>query len=405
MKIFLTIILVISIHKIQGQFSWTNTGFVKRENQNIVDSRNKTIKLDGVNLGGWLMWEGWIWGGGFTQEKKIFEGIKIKLGESAAENFKESIYNYFITRKDIQKISEECLNTVRIPFNHTILEDDDAPFLYKKTGWKRLDSILKWCEDYNVYAVLDLHSAPCGQSTLFTADPDEVDLWSSKICQYRTIQLWKAIAEKYKNRGIIAGYDILNEPNLKSNKLLIEFYQTIIDSIRTVDNNHMVFIEGNNYAQDFTMFEKLFDSNMVFEFHIYTWFTSLSKSIEKYMMLSKKLNVPIWCGEWGENAVNTLKKTIDEFHSQKNNISGNAYWTFKKQTKTFQFPCYLCFDKSKLWNKSINWLDNHNNTEPTTEEMNKGISEFINNIITQDVKLNNTLKTILEKCNTKSFEK
>ena len=225
----------------QGQAIWTNTSFVKRENRNIIDSRNESIKLNGVNIGGWLMWEGWIWGGGFTQEKKILQGIENKLGKKAAENFRDSVYNNFITRQDIQKVAEQCLNTVRIPFNHTILEDDNNPFIYKNSGWKQLDSVLKWCEDYNVYAILDLHAAPGGQATLFTADPDSVDLWTSKINQNRTIQLWKAIAKRYKNKGIVAGYDLLNEPNLKSNQLLVDFYQSIIDSIRIVDKNHIKF--------------------------------------------------------------------------------------------------------------------------------------------------------------------
>lgn len=402
MKIFFSVIVSFSLLTAQGQAFWTNTAFVKRANQNIIDSRNKLIKLNGVNLGGWLMWEGWIFGGGFTQEKKILSGIENKLGKSASENFRDSVYNNFVKRQDIQKIAEQCLNTVRIPFNHTILEDDNNPFVYKNSGWLLLDSVLKWCEDYNVYAVLDLHAAPGGQSKLFTADPDQVDLWTSKINQDRTIQLWKAIADRYKNRGIIAGYDLLNEPDTKSNKILTDLYQSIINSIRTVDKNHMLFIEGNNYAQDFTMFDKLLDSNMAFEFHLYTWITNLSKSLEKYKTLSKKLDVPVWCGEWGENTLSNLRKTINELRLPENNICGNAYWTFKKQTKTFQFPCYQCFDKTKLWNKITKWLDNNNEPEPTINELQNGISEFIRNIKTQNTNWNNPLKVILENCSTRN---
>jgi endoglucanase len=398
MKIILSTLLFVSVITAQGQAFWANTAFVKRENQNIVDSRNKPIKLNGVNLGGWLTWEGWIWGGGFTQEKKIFKGIENKLGREAAENFRDAVYANFITRQDIKKIADQCFNTVRIPFNHTILEDDNTPFVYKNSRWLLLDSVLKWCEDYDVYAILDLHAAPGGQSTLFTADPDPMDLWASKINQNRTIQLWKAIAKRYNNRGIIAGYDLLNEPNLKLNELLINFYTSLIDSIRTVDKNHMLFIEGNNYAQDFSMFNYLPDENMAFEFHIYTWFSSLSKSLEKYKVLSKKIDVPVWCGEWGENTLGILKKTINEFHLPVNNISGNAFWTFKKQSKTFQFPCYQCFNKTKLWNKITKWLENNNEPEPSNEDMRKGISEFINNIKTQNTTCNNSLKEVLSNC-------
>ncbi len=98
--------------------------------------------MQGANLGGWLLWEGWIWGGGYTQEKTIYNKIQTKLGTAAADNFRDSVYHNFITREDIKKISEQCFNVVRIPFNHTILEDDATPFVYKQSGWDLLDTIL-----------------------------------------------------------------------------------------------------------------------------------------------------------------------------------------------------------------------------------------------------------------------
>lgn len=218
-----------------AQNKWDNHTFIHRDNQQILDGKNNAVKLNGFNLGGWLMWEGWIWGGGFTKEKIMFEGIEKKIGYTEAANFRDSVYANFITESDIKKISEHCFNVVRIPINHTILEEDNTPFIYKNSGWKLLDTILEWCEIYNVYAILDLHAAPGGQASLFTADADVIDLWSSEKNQNRTVQLWKAIASRYKNKSIIAGYDLLNEPDIKNNKILIDFYKILIENIRTVD--------------------------------------------------------------------------------------------------------------------------------------------------------------------------
>ena len=276
-----------SISDLHAQADWNNTSFVHRSNQQLLDGQNNVIKLDGFNLGGWLNWEGWMWGGGFTPEKEINNSMVSIIGNSAMATFKDSVYKNFITRADIKKIAQLGFNVVRVPFNHTLLEDDLIPFVYKQSGWTILDSVLKWCEDYKVYAVLDLHSVPGGASSNYTSDPDSITLWQSNFNKKRTVQIWKALAKRYRNRGIVAGYDLINEPNVSDNIDLITMYNTIMDTIRMVDHNHMLFLEGNNYAQDFEMFNALHDQNTCFEFHIYTWFYSnkIAENFSKYTTL------------------------------------------------------------------------------------------------------------------------
>lgn len=383
-----------------AQAFWNDSTFVHRNGPHIVDGQNNIIRLNGVNLGGWLMWEGWIWGGGFTAEKDMYQRMQTIIGVAATNAFRDSVHKKFITRADIRKISEECFNVVRIPINHTLLEDDNNPYVYKPEGWQILDSVLSWCETYSVYAIIDLHSAPGGQNTGFIADPDPITLWQSASNQDRTVQLWKAIADRYKNRGIIAGYDLLNEPNVTDNNLLLSLYETIIDSIRSVDTNHMIHIEGNDYAKDFSMFTSLPDSNMLFHFHFYTWLipTTIASNLLTYTNLSASFNVPVWCGEWGENDMNQLDSTLSLFNNPAYKISGNAFWTWKKQWKLIAFPHYAGYFGSILWDKTTNWLDNTNNPVPTASEMQQGISEFLNNSELQFCWFNTILSDLLRVC-------
>ena len=194
---------ILSTDKLNAQAVWDNTSFVHRNGQEIHNGQNTSINLDGVNIGSWLMWEGLMWGGGLISEKDITTKMTSVIGPVAFNNFRDSVYKNYITRADIQRISNECYNVVRIPFNHNLLEDDTNPFVYKPEGWAILDSALKWCEDYNVYAVLDMHAAPGGQATHFIADPDSIDLWNSPVNKNRTIQLWKAIASRYQTEELL----------------------------------------------------------------------------------------------------------------------------------------------------------------------------------------------------------
>lgn len=394
------VLITISTNELRAQAGWNDSTFVHRSGQQILDGQNNVVRLNGVNLGGWLMWEGWIWGGGFTAEKDFNTKMQSVIGLAATNAFRDSVYKNFITRADLKKISEECYNVVRIPFNHTLLEDDANPYVYKQSGWAVLDSVLKWCEDYNVYVILDLHSAPGGQNTGFISDPDPVNLWQSSTNKDRTVKLWKTIANRYKNRGIIAGYDLLNEPNVSNNSDLINLYRTIIDTLRSVDTNHMLHIEGNNYAKDFSMFTALPDPNMCFHFHLYTWLspTTIAADLSVFTNLSNSLNSPIWGGEWGENDLTQLDTTLKLFNNPSYKVSGSAFWTWKKQWKLIQYPYYAGYFGSTNWDKVTAWIDNSGNPMPTTMEMQQGISEFLTNIQLSNCWFNTTLSDLLKVC-------
>jgi aryl-phospho-beta-D-glucosidase BglC (GH1 family) len=383
------------------QANWNNSTFVHQAGKYIVDGNNDTIQLNGVNLGGWLMWEGWIWGGNFTQEKTIYSDIETIVGTSEADAFREAVYDNYITKADIQAISEQCFNVVRVPFNHFILEDDFNPYVYKQSGWDRLDSLLSWCEEFNVYAVLDLHSAPGGQSGLFTSDPDFIiNLWNGSINQQRTVRLWKAIANRYQNRGIIAGYDLLNEPDVAEDTMLVYMYEQILDSVRSVDNNHMVFIEGNNFANDFSIFSSPLDNNMSYEFHFYTWFFNASQadSLAKFTELSDTSQIPIWCGEWGENDYTNLSASQALFKDPLYNVSGQAIWTWKKMEKPNAYPDHVGIDSTFNWNKTIKWIGFNSNPQPTYTEMTNGMAEFLNNSLMANCHMNQTFNQIIYEC-------
>lgn len=386
---------------IQAQAVWNNSTFVHRSNKQILDGQNSPISLNGVNLGGWLLWEGWIWGGGYTQQKTIYNNIKTVIGTSAADAFTDSVNRCFISRQDIKKISEQCYNVVRIPFNSSLLEDDLTPYVYKPAGWAVLDSVLAWCEAYNVYAVLDMHSAPGGQSNAFTADPDLfINLWNGAINQKRTKLMWKAIAGRYKNRGIIAAYDLLNEPNVSSDSVLIAMYNDITDSIRTVDQNHMLSIEGNNFATDFSMFTTLHDPNTSFQFHFYTWFfnNAIASHLAPFTAFSNSINAPIWCGEWGENNYQPIDTTRKLLSDPAYGVSGSAFWTWKKMRIGSSYPFYNGIDTSYAWTKSITWICNTSAPQPTAAEMQAGIASFIHNARIAQCVYNDTMSKAVGTC-------
>ena len=46
----------------------------------LVDAQGKPVIVRGVNLGGWLMWEGWMFGKGFVSESEIVKKLDTLAG-------------------------------------------------------------------------------------------------------------------------------------------------------------------------------------------------------------------------------------------------------------------------------------------------------------------------------------
>jgi endoglucanase len=374
------------------------TGFIHVSNGNIVDGQEKPVVLHGVNLGGWLLWEGWIWGSGFTSETKIDSKLTELYGKEEADKFRWSVYNNMITEEDIKAISGLCMNVVRVPFNHTLLEDDSNPYVYKEEGFRLLDRLLGWCEKYNVYVILDLHSAPGGQSKFFIADPDKIRLWDSPGNQKRTYALWKAIAARYKDRTIIAGYDLLNEPLAPKDEQLKAFYRNAIDTIRKVDTNHMIILEGTKFATAFDVFDKAMDSNQIFSFHLYTWLVKdIRAKTDKLDAFAKKVGVPLWCGEWGENKIAELKETNDLFYKNNYRFCGTAMWTWKKFFIPNRHPAINTIPAGDEWLHVMKWISGVK-PMPDPQTAQKGKEQFLEAIKYKSSNADAEMYHLLKQC-------
>ena len=324
--------------------------FIKVKGRNFYFN-DKKIMLFGYGIGSWLNLEHFMIGLPGT-DSQIRSAFINAYGKENAVKFWRKFYKSFINEDDFNFFKRIGINTLRIPFNYRLFEDDQNPYFYKKEGFKEVDRILKLCEKYELFIVLDLHAAPGGQNPDWHSDNAiGVNLfWEYSDFRKRTISLWKYIAKKYVSNKWIAGYDLLNEPVLwnQDRKLFNQFYTELISEIRKIDKNHILFVEGNLYGTDFKIFEPFEDPDVALSFHYYPFMRqSLSKKkSQKERILetlkndvpleymTEKLNRPIWCGETGalfnygnrtqhESMLKDILKIYKEF-----GISWSV-WTYK----------------------------------------------------------------------------
>jgi len=309
-------------------------GFLKTSGIKIVDGNGQNIVLRGIGLGGWLVPEGYMlqtssFANAAWQFKQKIEAL---IGTAKTDEFFKLYRANFVTRKDVQKIKEWGFNSIRLPMHFNLLTPQDAPYTYSEEGFATIDSLLQWCEESKIYLILDLHAAPGGQSKDNIADynPAYLPLWEDALAQQRTVYLWKTLAARYANKQWIGGYDLINETAYSfssgNNQPLRDLFITITNGIRAVDKNHIIFIEGNWYATDFTTLTPPWDDNMAYSFHKY-WSATDAGSINYLTTLRTSAQRPLWLGESGENSNQWFTDVIKLLES--NNI-GWAWWTLKK---------------------------------------------------------------------------
>jgi hypothetical protein len=98
------------------------------------------------------------------------------------------------------------------------------------------------------------------------------------------------------------------------------------NTIRNVDTNHIIFIEGNWYGNDFTNLTPPFDDNMAYSFHHYVGPSHQTSWLGQYTSMSQTYNIPLWVGEFGENSNHWAHKKVQLFE---NNDVNWTLWNYK----------------------------------------------------------------------------
>tara|TARA_Y100000992_G_scaffold121099_1_gene79367 strand:- start:787 stop:2787 length:2001 start_codon:yes stop_codon:yes gene_type:complete len=357
----------------------SQAGFLHNVDGEIVDGNGEPILLKGFGLGGWLVPEGYMlhnqaWIAGFESPTDIENHVLDLVGPERAEDFWELYRTNYVAQVDIDQIAEWGFNHIRVPFHYKQFYDPTGT--ETPIGYGIIDELISWCQPHNIYIILDMHCAPGGQNGGPISDSDgTARLWLEEENKELTIQIWREIAEYYSDHTLIGGYDLINEPVLPGNVTLEEFRQLYIDiteAIREVDNNHLLWIEGNWYGTDFAGLTPPWDDNMGYSFHKYWGQTDLS-TIQSYINMRNNYGVPLWMGESGENSNHWYYEVFKLL--EENNIGWN-FWTHKKVDKiTSPYSAYV----SPQYQIIIDYLLG-NSSQPTLDIATMGLTSFANSL-------------------------
>ena len=312
--------------------------FIRVEGPDLIKSNGEKLLIQGTNLGNWLNPEGYMFHfQDVSSYRLINEAFCELVGPDFTAWFWQEFKKNYITQDDIKYIKQTGMNSLRIPFHYKMFTDEDYMGLTaNQNGFEMIDQVVEWCRQENLYVILDMHDAPGGQTG------DNIDdsygypwLMESEASKVQFCEIWKKVAQHYANDTLILGYDLLNEPiahyfleqHANLNDSLEPLYKRCVDSIRTVDPNHIVLLGGAQWNGNFNVFkDSKFDDKMMYTCHRY-WCDTLQSNIQDFVNFRDSVNLPIYMGETGENTDEWIAAWTRLM--ERNNI-GWHYWPYKK---------------------------------------------------------------------------
>ncbi len=316
----------------------------------------------GVNLGGWI---------------------------SQFAEYDHAHFQSFITEDDISYIASLGFDHIRVPVDYNVLEDEDGNSL--ETGFGYLKNCFSWCRKYGLHMLIDLHECYGYSFDPLKKDMDRKKFFYDEALQTRFLNLWKKIAECFKDYPDEVAFEPLNEVVLYEvadawNSLVRKY----IETIRSIAPETQIVVGGVLYNNVLTvqLLDPPYDDRIIYNFHCYepTIFThqgaywmeqfpsdyriTYPQPVDVYrketvrilnenqgtlflddvkemgpgyfeiifdsaLKAAQKYDVPLYCGEYGviDLADNPSKiRWLKDIHSAFEKYSiGHALWNYKEK--------------------------------------------------------------------------
>src|SRR5258705_8677902 len=102
--------------------------FVTTRGKDFPLPNGKPLLLKGINLGNWLLPEGYMFKFKTANSPRLIQTVINQLiGEDEARRFWKNYYDNYITREDIHFIKQSGFNSVRVAFSFRLFVTSDDP--------------------------------------------------------------------------------------------------------------------------------------------------------------------------------------------------------------------------------------------------------------------------------------
>jgi len=295
-----------------------------------------------------------------------------RRGEARAQSF---------TEKDVEFIAALGFDHIRLPVDEEQLWDEADN--KEAEAFKLLHNAIEWSRKNNLRVIVDLHIL---RSHHFNAK--EKPLWTDPKAQEKFFALWRDLSGELKKYPVaLVAYELMNEPVADDPEDWNKLVETLVRQIRR-DEPHRKIVIGSNRWQSTSTFDQLripaSDRDIILSFHCYTpmlithykaswtgvgkytgpvnypgWIVDpneisklspdqaqlakanngvynrekLESLLAKPLALAQKLDLPLYCGEWGALPATPRAARMQWYRDMRANLEKHniawANWDYK----------------------------------------------------------------------------
>lgn len=311
---------------------------------------------------------------------EIHRGTNISHWLSQSNRRGEARRQWF-TEKDVELIASLGFDHIRLPIDEEQMWDEAGR--KEPEAFELLHSAIGWAQKNKLRVVVDLHIL---RSHHFNAA--EKPLWTQPEAQEKFFQLWRELSAELKKYPVSAvAYELMNEPVADDAD---DWNRLVARATAVVRENepHRKIVIGSNRWQSTSTFDRLRipegDRDIILSFHFYTpmlithykasWTSvgrykgpvtypgqivkpedirglpddvariarsnngvydreKLESLLAKPLALARKLDLPLYCGEWGALPTTPREARMQWYRDVRSNLEKHgiawANWDYK----------------------------------------------------------------------------
>ena len=287
----------------------------------------------------------------------------------------------FFVEKDVEFIASQGFDHIRLPVDEEQLWDEAGN--KESEAFKLLHDAIGWARKNNLRVIVDLHIL---RSHHFNAA--EKPLWTDPKAQEKFFALWRDLSAELKKYPVsLVAYELMNEPVADDPEDWNRLVEKLVRQVRK-DEPHRKIVIGSNRWQSVSTFDRLRipsgDRDIILSFHFYTpmlithykasWTSvgrykgpvnypgqlvdpaeidnldpevanivksnngvydrqRLEDLLAKPLALAKKLDLPLYCGEWGALPTTPREARMQWYRDMRANLEKHgiawANWDYK----------------------------------------------------------------------------
>ncbi len=185
----------------------------------------------------------------------------------------------YMTKEDFEALREQGANVVSL--NYPGPYQPDPPYDIEEEALGYLDRAIDWAEEVGLYVIIHFRNGPGKSEETFYSEDGQKDetLWHSEAEQEKWVEMWRFVAERYRDRPHVIGYNLMVEPHPEylvkqeplSAGVWFDLAQRIADAIREVDENTPIIVGATAWSNPlaFADLELIDDPHTIYSFHMY----------------------------------------------------------------------------------------------------------------------------------------